>query len=180
MMKWIFGFLLLVNIVFFAAMQWGKALTVDTNSLLTQPALNPEKVKIVSMVAAATSAPASAVAGVSAVTVASSVAVASAVPAAALPSTVLVPVSAPLPVPTAPLKLPPAKLSCLEWGEFSATDYQRVLTALEPLKLGERAKARPVDYNAGYWVYIPPLKSAALIKKKVAQLKVERWQVQVW
>ena len=171
MRKWIFGLLLLVNIGFFAVMQMGGALTADTNSPPTQPALNPEKIKIVSMVAAATSAPVSAVPAASALTVASSVAMASSVAATALPVAASIPVPPPLPAPAMAQKLPPAKLTCLEWGEFSAADYQRVETMLEPLKLGERAKTRVVDYNSGFWVYISPLKTPAMVKKKVAQLK---------
>jgi len=153
MMKWIFGLLLLANIAFFAVMQWGTALTVDANSPPIQPALNPEKIKIVSMVAVATSAPASAVTVASAVVIASSAAVAA--PPAAIPVPIPAPVLVPAPAPAVVAKLPPVKLTCVEWGEFSATDYQRADTALAPLKLGENLKQRLVEYNSGYWVYIP-------------------------
>jgi hypothetical protein len=39
------------------------------------------------------------------------------------------------------------------------------------MTLGYKTKQRTVEYTTGYWVYIAPIKSAAQIKKKVAQLK---------
>ena len=38
MMKWIFGLLIAVNLVFFALMQWGSALMVDTTPPTQAPA----------------------------------------------------------------------------------------------------------------------------------------------
>ncbi len=60
---------------------------------------------------------------------------------------------------------------CMEWGEFSGAELERVATALSGLNLGERLVRREVDYSIGYWVYIPPLKSKAGIAQKLAQLK---------
>jgi hypothetical protein len=59
----------------------------------------------------------------------------------------------------------------MEWGEFSGTDIQRADKALVAIKLGDKSKQRSVEYTSGYWVYIPPLKTLAQVKKKVAQLK---------
>jgi len=155
-MKWIFGLLLIVNVVFFAIMQWGGSLTVEANNPPIQAALNADKIKIVSMVA-----PASSVSGVAATALAASSSVSTASSSvAAIPAS-----SVPAIVP------PPEKLSCLEWGEFSAADLPRVDKALSAIKLLDKSKQRTVEYTSGYWVYIAPLKSTALVKKKVTQLK---------
>jgi hypothetical protein len=60
---------------------------------------------------------------------------------------------------------------CLEWSDFSGTDLKRANEALAGLKLGEKLSQREIEYNIGYWVYIPPLKDKASITKKIAQLK---------
>ena len=60
---------------------------------------------------------------------------------------------------------------CLEWGDFSGTDLIRATAALSALQLGEKLSQRQVEYNIGYWVYIPPLKDKATAHQKVAQLK---------
>ncbi len=145
MMKWIFGLLVLVNVLFFAVMHWGGALTVDAGNPPVQAALNADKVKLAGV--NAVSAP------VSAVPVA-----ASAIPAIAASHVEAAPV-------------PPVKLSCMEWGEFSGTDLLRVEKALAAIKLGDRLKSRVVEYTSGYWVYIAPMKSRAEVEQKIAQLK---------
>lgn len=61
--------------------------------------------------------------------------------------------------------------TCMEWGEFSGADLARVTSALSELQLGERLGQREVEYNIGYWVYIPPLKDKAAVAQKIAQLK---------
>ena len=129
MMKWIFGLLLIVNVVFFAIMQWGGSLTVEANNPPIQAALNADKIKIVSMVA-----PASSVSGVAATALAASSSVSTASSSvAAIPAS-----SVPAIVP------PPEKLSCLEWGEFSAADLPRVDKALSAIKLLDKSKQRTV------------------------------------
>jgi len=61
-MKWLFGLLLLANLVFFALMQWGGALVEDNKNQQPQQALNAEKIKLqtASSVATAPVLPASA------------------------------------------------------------------------------------------------------------------------
>jgi len=181
-MKWIFGLLLLGNMVFFAVMQWGSALTVDESNPQLQPPLNADKIKIVNILPASAPVPVPA----SGVLPASSV---PAIAAASAPVPVTVPVppvtaplaasaavaSPPLPSPpvitaVAPPVAAPAKLSCMEWGEFSGADLRRADKALTALKLGAKAKQRIVEYNTGYWVYIVPMKMP-FVKKKIAQLK---------
>lgn len=148
MMKWIFGLLILVNLVFFAVMQWGGALTVDNTPSIQTP-LNADKIKIVTVLPTSSPVPSSAVVANS------SVALAPSVPVAPAPVTVA----------------PPARLSCMEWSEFAGADLKRAEKSLADLKLADRAKERSVEYTGGYWIYIPPLKSPAQIKKKIDQLK---------
>ena len=182
MMKWVFVLLLLANVAFFAVMQWGSALTVDENNPPLQAALNADKIKIVSILPASAPVPASA--SVSASPPASAPAMAPAiVPASSVPVTAVtavpaassvpaLPRLAPLPPPPAIAEVvPPAKLSCMEWGEFSGADLQRADNALATLKLGDRLKQRVVEYSSGYWIYIEPLKTPAMLKFKIALLK---------
>ncbi len=145
MMKWIFGLLILVNLVFFAVMQWGSALTAETVAP-TQAPFNADKIKIVSILPASSPLPTSAVTFAPAV------------------------VSAPV-IPVVVAASAPAALSCMEWGEFSGADLRQAEKTLAELNLGDRSKKRTVEYVSGYWVYIPPLKSPAQIKKKIEQLK---------
>ncbi len=194
MMKWIFGLLLLGNVVFFALVQWGSALTVDADNPPTQGALNADKIKIVDM--SAFTAPTSVISVASAV-VAASATVAAPKAEPALPVVAKAPPPAPVmpkaessaaaatkatpPTPVVTKVVPaapaiakadvPAKLLCMEWGEFSGTDLSRADIALATMKLGDRLKSRAVEYTSGYWVYIAPMKTHEQIKKKVAVLK---------
>lgn len=149
MMKWILALLALVNVIFFAVMHWGAALTVDSINPPVQAALNADKIKLLDMSAAsaAASAPASSV-------------------SASAPAVTAIPVAQ-----TVATSAPSGKLSCMEWGEFSGTDLQRAEKALAPMKLGNRLKQRLVEYANGYWVYIAPMKSHAQVEQKIAQLK---------
>lgn len=84
------------------------------------------------------------------------------------------PSSAVLPaVPLADKTAPAEKNSalCMEWSDFSGADLKRASAALAELHLGAKLSQRPVEYNIGYWVYIPPLKDKASIAQKIAQLK---------
>lgn len=65
----------------------------------------------------------------------------------------------------------PVTMSCLEWSDFSGTDLKRANEALAALKLGSKLTQREIEYNIGYWVYIPPLKDKAGVTQKIAQLK---------
>ncbi len=60
---------------------------------------------------------------------------------------------------------------CMEWSDFSGTDLKRANEALATMALGNKLSQRPVEYNIGYWVYIPPMKDKAAINNKIAQLK---------
>lgn len=147
MKKWILALLVLVNVIFFAVMHWGGALTVDANNPPVQAALNADKIKLLEMNAPAASAPASSV-------------------SASAPA--VVPVPAAQFAATSP---PMGKLSCMEWGEFSGTDLLRAEKALAPIKLGNRLKQRLIEHANGYWVYIAPMKTHAQVEQKIAQLK---------
>ena len=147
MKKWILAVLVLVNVIFFAVMHWGGALTVDANNPPVQAALNADRIKLLDMSPPAASAPASSV-------------------SASAPSL------APVPVAQSAATSPPiGKLNCMEWGEFSGADQLRAEKALAPLKLGSRLKQRLIEYANGYWVYIAPMKTHALVEQKIAQLK---------
>ena len=61
--------------------------------------------------------------------------------------------------------------ACMEWGEFSGADLARATEALAALRLGNRLSPREVEYNIGYWVYIPPLKDKTAVVQKIEQLK---------
>lgn len=60
---------------------------------------------------------------------------------------------------------------CLEWGDFSGADLARATKLLSALKLGAKLSQRQVEYNKGYWVFIPPLRDKAAVDKKISQLK---------
>ncbi len=60
---------------------------------------------------------------------------------------------------------------CMEWSDFSGTDLKRANEALATIALGSKLSQRPIEYNIGYWVYIPPMKDKAAINSKIAQLK---------
>jgi hypothetical protein len=59
----------------------------------------------------------------------------------------------------------------MEWSDFSGADLKRASAALAALPLGGKLSQRPIEYNIGYWIYIPPLKDKAHINQKIAQLK---------
>ena len=136
-MKGLFWLLLLINLGFFAFMQWGEILTGEGKNRLNQPALNAEKIKLLE-------APPVALAAVSS-------------PSAVAAATQVQPTS------TAAV--------CLEWGEFSGADLARASAALAALNLGNKLAQRQVEYNSGYWVYIPPAKTRAAVDQKIVELK---------
>jgi hypothetical protein len=152
MTKWIVGFLLLANLALLGWMRWGNMLTVDTDAVTMQAALNADKIKLLALQSAPS--PASAPALIS-----------SGVPLTLSP---VAAVSAP--VAAAPSGLP-KNANCAEWGEFSGDDLVRAQQALAALKLGENLAQRSVEQDHGYWVYIPPIKKRAQIEEKIAQLK---------
>jgi hypothetical protein len=64
---------------------------------------------------------------------------------------------------------PQPGLVCLEWGSFAADEAVRAAAALARFALGDKVSQR--DAGDSYWVYIPPLKTAAEADKKIAELK---------
>ncbi len=151
MTKWVVGLLLLANILFFAVMRWGAALTVDADVPMVQAEISPDKLRLLSEAVP-----------VSTVAVAATDArpqAASAV-AASAPALIL-----------DPLLAAKGRKQCMEWGEFSGSGLTQVQTALAALKLGDRETQRSVEHASGFWVYIPPLKNHAEVQRKIAQLK---------
>jgi hypothetical protein len=69
-------------------------------------------------------------------------------------------------VPAAPLKA-----ACLEWGTFGSGEVKSARAALDALQLGDRVSSREVQVSAGFWVYIPPLRTRAEVDRKIAQLQ---------
>ncbi len=150
MTKWVIGLLLAMNIAFFVLMQWGGALTTDSDAVVVQAPLNIDKIRLLSD-AVATSSAASATS-----------AIASANTAPFAPASIL---SSEL------ASVPKTSKQCLEWGEFSGRGLADAQAGLANLKLGERLSQRIVEHAGGYWVFIPPLKSHADVQRKIEQLK---------
>jgi len=199
MMRLLFGFLLLLSIVLFVLMQWGDALTGAGKNGQMLAELNPDKIVLLdrplssplavseaqpALSGVAASAPAASApqaAGASEPVAVSAPAalpatepVAAVVPAPSPPAVVVPPaVSAPAhvsaPVVVAPVKAPIA--TCMEWGEFSGVDLDKVTQLLSKPNLGESLARRTVEYSSGYWVYMPPLKNKAAVNRKISQLR---------
>ena len=74
---------------------------------------------------------------------------------------------APAPAPVTAL----ARATCLEWGSFGAGELARAQSALDRIALGARARRAQVGVIAGYWVYVPPLRSQAAMERKAAELR---------
>ncbi len=71
-----------------------------------------------------------------------------------------------------PMVPPPRpKRACLEWGPFGASELKTAQSTLEALKLGEQLSSHEMQVVAGFWVYIPPLKSKAEVDRKIAELE---------
>lgn len=140
-MRALFWILLSANVIFFAMMQWGGQLTADEHAVRAQPALHEDKIGLLNTPQSS--------------------------PTAVLPA------SAPAVAPNANLAQHATKPEtlCFEWGEFSGADLARATTALSALQLGDKLSQHQIEYNIGYWVYIPPAKDKAAIAKKIAQLK---------
>ena len=141
-MKVLLWILVVVNVVFFAVMQWGGVLLGPGTASPTQPLINAEKIKIL---------PASAV--MSAPVVVSAV----------------VPASEPA-LPASHVQAANSD-ACLEWSEFSGADLLRANAMLSALNLGNKLAQRQVEYTSGFWAYIPPAKTRAAADKKSAELK---------
>jgi len=144
MMKWIAGVLVLVNVLFFAVMQWGGVLAVDAGNPSLGHAINADKVRVLREEPVASMVLVSAVMAMSSPVVAAT---------------------------EASIAVPQTKLSCFEWGEFSGKDLQLAEKALGEFGLGDKLGQRVVEYSGGYWVYIAPMKTPAQVEQKIAQLR---------
>lgn len=193
-MRTIFWILLLVNVILFAVMQRGGLSWGEQQAYQAQPALHEENIRLLDAPQAAAPvkalpvpAPAPAPAGVplpaSAQTAASAPASAATLASptpAAKPAAATKPVPASVPPPPAnpaPAAKPASAAAkrntqvCLEWGDFSGTDLKRATEVLSSMRLGGKLGQRQVEYNKGYWVYIPPLKNKAAANRRVAQIR---------
>lgn len=65
----------------------------------------------------------------------------------------------------------PVPTACVEWGVFAGPDVARADAAMATLELPAPQVVRTITDAAGYWVYIPPLKTKAEADKKVGELK---------
>ncbi len=179
MMKKLFLILLLANVVLFAVMQSGGIVLGDQGGQ-AQPYLNGELIRLIPP---PQSIPAKSLPAQAQVYVPST-----------LPAPVSVAsVSAPIAVPpvqesasspsSSPSNTPPTKnvdastvaksddLVCLEWGGFSGTGLTQAAAALSALQLGDKLVRRQIEHDTGFWVYIPPLRSQAAVKRKIGELK---------
>ena len=77
------------------------------------------------------------------------------------------PAPAPAPVPVTAS----ARSACVEWGGFGSGELARAQAALDPLAFGTRARRVEISVTAGYWVFIPPLRSQAATERKVTELR---------
>lgn len=187
-MKLLLGIFLSLIVLLFAFMQWGGTLLGTSKNAQTLGPLNAEKIKLLdvpmpqSMAASAVALPpqpASAVTPVSTLALAASAAesapvvlAASAPVAASQPAPTIVIVPKPASAPSTPTagKLVTAN-ACMEWGEFSGTDWARAEKELAVMHLGDHLSKRTVEYASGYWVYIPPLPNKAAVNKRLEQIK---------
>ena len=74
------------------------------------------------------------------------------------------------PPPPAPVTAS-ARATCIEWGSFGSGELARAQGALDRIALGVRARRAEVGVTAGYWVYVPPLRSQAAMERKAAELR---------
>lgn len=140
-MRVLFWMLLIVNLGLFVVMKWGGDWLSDGSAATAQPTLNEAKISILK----------------------EPVRIGSSAPAASVQ-----PASAPVPVVNDNGK---STAVCMEWSDFSGTDLKRANEALAGVQLGSKLSQRAIEYNIGYWVYIPPLKDKASINQKLVQLK---------
>lgn len=155
MIRAIFWLVLLINVALFVLMKWGGALVHDDSSLLTQPALSPEKIKL--WLPSAAEAPSSVAPAASAT-----------LPVQPAPASAILPASPPAP---APASATASATACLEWGEFSGSDLMHARDNLAALKLGDRLMQHQLEHTIGYWVYLPPAKTHAETNKRIAQIR---------
>jgi hypothetical protein len=82
--------------------------------------------------------------------------------------------AAPAPEPVAQPVAPAAQVgtSCYKWGNFTKTNLPAAQVALVRLGLQSEVNQEEIaEEDRRYWVYYPPLKSAALAQQKAAEIK---------
>ena len=157
-MRKIFWIILLANVVLFAVMQRGS-LGWGEPEPQAQPALHGELIRLLGPSQSAPVKP-------------PSLPVHAAMPVSAVPALPALP-SSNLQLSlsmSAPVASSSNTLTCQEWGDFSGPDLARAEAALSALQLGNKLSNRQIERDIGYWVYIPPLKNKAAVKKKVSEL----------
>lgn len=182
-MRALFWILLLGNVILFAVMLRG-GLGWGEQPYQVQPALHEEKIRLQDApqsapikalpVPAPASAPVSTPAQMAASAPPASPLQAAKPAQAANSAPAVIPAPVDKPIPAAKPASATVKQStpiCLEWGDFSGADLKRATEVLSALQLGDKLSQRQVEYNKGYWVYIPPLENRAAANRKVLQLK---------
>ncbi len=170
-MKWLFGVLLMLCIALFAVMQWGTGGSgAGTNSPLSAE-LNPEKIKLLDVPAVKQADVIETLLVPPVVQAPPPPAVALAIPVHTVAAgfTKTFPLSVPATFAVASAKAT-AKI-CMEWGEFSGTNLSKSEKIIAGMKLGEKLTRRSVEYESGYWVYLPPSTNKAVLNKKISALK---------
>lgn len=200
-MKFIFGFFLLLCIGLFVLMQWGGELTssgqnsqllgelnsekikllnvtdakiISASAVLTEPQTAPQKRVEIGVVAASAPDSASVTNVASDMVHATAPAMSPSLVVSAPSSTTLPPIKSATPTPPPSTLAPSLKIatkSCMEWGEFSGSDLERASKALAAIKLQDRMGSRTVEYASGFWVYVPPIASKAVLNKKINEIK---------
>lgn len=155
-MKVLVGILVLVNVIFFAVMQWGGDLFATHLSVEAQPPLQAEKIALVNDATLTASAPLA----VSSVSQA-------AVTAPVSPEAV----SATSHVVVVPAMSKPEAGVCMAWNDLNEADVVRATAALQSLKLGDKFIQHPIEHTIGFWVFVGPLKDKVAVAQKIAQLK---------
>lgn len=74
-------------------------------------------------------------------------------------------------VPAQPVQANAAPSACMEWGSFGGSELARAQVAVDRLALGDRVRRIDVPVMAGFWVYIPPMKSKVEMDRKAGELK---------
>jgi hypothetical protein len=174
-MKKLFWLLLLANVILFAVMQRG-GLGWGEQEVRPQPELNADMIHLLPSSHGSPVKPMPATHAASPAPVLAPTTPAPAIVNAAKPAVVPPnPVSSPSPSQTllksASEETKPSKLICLEWGDFSGADLSRAKTVLSDLHLGNKIGQRQIEYDIGYWVYIPPLKNMLAVNRKITELK---------
>jgi hypothetical protein len=136
-----FWILLISNVAFFVAMQWGSHWFAAPVSNAIESELNPQKITVQRWSSAVMPVDTSNVETASAVSAVSAI---------------------------------PTTLACMEWAEFSATELPKAQQSLSSLQLSVPISQRNIEYSSEYWVYLLPIKKAAKLEQKLAELKAAK------